>query len=83
MVLCYVDDVLTISTTPMKTIKGIKAVFKLKGDKAEVSDMYLDASIQKVKTVYGTECWMMSIENYVKASVENAELKVSKSNCRP
>ena len=34
IVLCYVDDVLEISVTPMKTIEGIKAVFKLKGGKA-------------------------------------------------
>ena len=34
MVLCYVDDVLAISATPMKTIEGIKSVFKLKCDKA-------------------------------------------------
>ena len=46
MVLCYVGYVLAISATPMKTIEGIKAVFKLKGDKAEVPDMYLGASIK-------------------------------------
>ena len=40
----------------MKTIEGIKAVFKLKGDKAEVPNMYLGASIKKVETVDGTEC---------------------------
>ena len=34
MVLCYVDNVLAISATPMKTIEVIKAVFNLKGDKA-------------------------------------------------
>ena len=82
MVLCYVDDVLSISATPMKTIEGIKAVFKLKGDKAEVPDMYLGASIQKVETADGTECWIMSAEKYVKAAVENVELKLSNSNCR-
>ena len=43
MVSCYVDNVLAISATPMKTIEGIKAVFKFKGDKSEVPDMYLDA----------------------------------------
>ena len=48
MVLCYVDNVLAISATPMKTIEGIKAVFKLKGDKVEVPDTYLVVSIQKV-----------------------------------
>ena len=40
MVICYVDDVLAISIDPMKTIEGIKHVFKLKRDKAESPDMY-------------------------------------------
>ena len=62
MVLCYVDDILAISATPMKTIEGIKAVFNLKGDKAEVTDMYLGESIQKVETADGTKCLMMSAE---------------------
>ena len=66
----------------MKTIEGIKAVFKLKCEKSEVPDMYLGASIQKVETVDGTECCMMSAEKYVKADVENVELKLSNSNCR-
>ena len=48
MILCYVENVLEILATPMKNIEGIKAVFKLKVDKVEVTDMYLDASIQKV-----------------------------------
>ena len=47
-------SILAISATPMKTIEGIKAVFNLKGDKAEVPDMYLGASIQKVETADGT-----------------------------
>ena len=82
MVLYYVDSVLSISATPMKTIEGIKAVFKLKGDKAEVPDMYLGASIQKVKTADGTECWMMYAEKYVKSAVDNIKLKLAKSKCR-
>ena len=69
MVLCYVDGVLEISATPVKTIEGIKALFKLKGDKAEVPDMYLGASIQKVETADGTECWMMSADKYIKTAV--------------
>ena len=57
-------------------------MFNLKGDKQEVPDMYLGASIQKMETADGTECWMMSAEKYVKAAVENVEIKLSKSNCR-
>ena len=60
-----------MSSTQMKTIEWIKAVFKLKGDKAEVPNMYLGASIQKVETSDGTECWVMSAEKYVKAGVDN------------
>ena len=66
----------------MKTIEGIKAVFKLKVEKAEVPDMYLGASIQKVETEYGTKCWMMSAEKYFNNAVENVKLKLSKSNYR-
>ena len=65
-----------------KKIEGIKAVFKLKGGKGEVPDMYLSALIQKVQTLDGTECWMMYVEKYVKADVENVKLKLSKSNRR-
>ena len=32
MVLCYVDDVLAISDMPMRTMDGIRNVFKLKDD---------------------------------------------------
>ena len=71
IVLCYVDNVLAISETSMKIIEGIKAVFKLKGDKAVVPNMYLGTSIHKVETVDGTYCWMMSAEKYAKADVEN------------
>ena len=79
-VLCYADDVFAISATPMKTIEVIKAVFNLKGNKEEVTDMYLGALIQKVETLDGTECWMMSSEKYANADVENVELNISKSN---
>ena len=32
MILCYVDDVISISEDPMRAIEGIKKTFKLKGD---------------------------------------------------
>ena len=44
--------------------------------------MYLGASIQKVENADGTEYWMMYAEKYVKADVENVELKLAKINCR-
>ena len=43
MSLCYVDDVLLITAEPMKTLDGIRAVFKLKDEKAKNPDIYLGA----------------------------------------
>ena len=82
IVLFYVDDVLAISDDPMNTICGIKSVFKLIGDKADIPDRYLGDTIKTAETANGTTCWKMSSEKYVKASVENVELKLSKSNHR-
>ena len=70
MVLCYVDDVLTISDMPMRTMDCIRSVFKLKDDKAEVPDVYLGATLSQVETETGTKCWSMSSEKYVKAAID-------------
>ena len=75
IVLCYVENVLSISDDPMKTIEDIKLVFKLKGYKAEITDMYLGDTIKTLETTDGTTYWKISSEKYVKASVENVELK--------
>ena len=62
----------------MKTIKGIKCVFKLKGHKAEPLDMYLRASLEQVKKKGGTKCWSISTKKYVKAAVVNLEATLAK-----
>ena len=82
VVLCYVDDVISISEVPMVVMDGIKAVFKLKGDKAEVPDMYLGGSISKARTGAGTECWTLSSEKYVKTAVANVEECLAKNGLR-
>ena len=82
MVLCYVANVLAISTDPMKNIDGIKQVFKLKVDKAETPDMYLVASLQTFYTASNKTCWAMSSENYSRVVVINVEERLSKSECR-
>ena len=78
MVLCYVDDVLAISDIPMRTMDGIRNVFKLKDDKAGVPDVYLGATLIQVETETGNKCWLMSSEKYVKAAIENLESKLGK-----
>jgi hypothetical protein len=81
-VLCYVDDVLAISHNPMKTIDGIKGMFKLKDDKAEPPNIYIGASLEQVTTQGGTGCWAMSSEQYVKAAVTNLEATLAKQDMR-
>ena len=73
MVLCYVNEVLEISNMPIITMDGIRSVFKLKDDKAEVPDVYLGATLSQVETETGTKCWSMSSENYVKSAIDNLE----------
>ena len=75
-VLCYVDDVLVISANPQVTIDGIEDVFKLKGGKAEIPEMYLGASLAMVDTPTGGKCWSISAEKYVKTAVDNVEKKL-------
>jgi hypothetical protein len=76
MVLCYVDDVMVISHQPSKTIEGIQAIFKLKGDKAGPPEMYLGVTLEKKKNASGVECWTLSPEKYVKAAIENVEERI-------
>jgi hypothetical protein len=72
MVLCYVDDILSISHDPEATLRSLTNVFKLKDDKVEEPHMYLGAQLGKI-TIDGFECWTMSAEKYVLASVKNVE----------
>ena len=60
MVLWYVDDKLTISDMPMRTMDGIRSVFKLKDDKVEVPDVYLGTMLSQVETETGNKFWLMS-----------------------
>jgi hypothetical protein len=64
VVLCYVDDMLSISDNPKATLLDLTAVFKLKDEKIEPPDMYLGAQLDKM-IIAGAECWTMSAEKYV------------------
>ena len=72
LVLCYVDDILSISENPKATLTDLTTVFKLKDDKIEEPEMYLGAQLDKM-IVGDVECWTMSAEKYVTASVKNVE----------
>ena len=77
MILCYVDDVLSISHDAMKTMKGIQHKFKLKDDKITEPENYLGTGLSKIVTENGRECWSMSPEKYFKAAVLNFEKKLN------
>jgi hypothetical protein len=49
-VLCYVDEVLAISTSPHLIMKSIQERFKLKGDKYGPPTSYLGAQLSKMTT---------------------------------
>ena len=81
VVLCYVDDVLSVSADPLTTLKGLQATFKLKDDRIEEPEMYLGARLGKMM-VEGMECWTMSAETYVTSSVKNVEEVLAKRGLR-
>ena len=78
--LCYVDDVLSISHDPQNTMDGIKNTLKLKNDKIEELENYLGADLSKMTTADGRVCWTMSSDQSCKDSVANVEEKLEKAN---
>ena len=71
---------LGISDMPMRTMDGIRSIFKLNDEKAEVPDVYLGTTLSQNETEICTKCWLMSSEKYVKAAIENLEYKLGKSD---
>jgi hypothetical protein len=77
-ILCYVDDGLSISADPKKTMQRIQEDFKLKDDKIAEPDVYLGVTIAKMSLDNGEMCWTMSPEQYIKAAVTNVEEDLAK-----
>ena len=80
--MCYVDDILSISYDPKKTMDGIQRDFKLKGDKVTEPDYYLGATISRMLNVEGVECWAMDSDKYCEAAVKNVEEVLQKKGLR-
>ncbi|KAI2502900.1 Reverse transcriptase (RNA-dependent DNA polymerase) [Fragilaria crotonensis] len=81
MVLCYVDDILSISDDPKSTLLALTSTFKLKDDKIEPPDIYLGAQLGCMQ-VDDIECWFMSAEKYVLSAVKNVEEALAKKGLR-
>ena len=77
LVLCYLDDILSISDNPKATLTDLTTVSKLKDDKIEPPHIYLGAQLDKM-FIGDAECWSMSAEKYVTASVKNVEESLAK-----
>lgn len=69
------------SEDPKKSFLALTSVFKLKEDKIEPTEMYLGAQLNKMY-IDGNECWTMSAEKYVNASIKNVEETLAKQRLR-
>ena len=70
-ILCYVDDILSVSLNATSILKYIQFNFKLKDDKKiEPPSDYLGAVLGQMD-IDGKTGWYLSSEKYVKSAVEN------------
>ena len=76
-VLCYVDNILSISHCTDVTMDGIRARFTLKGDKVEDPTEYLGAQLSKTKDEFGNNFWTMSSSKYCKSAITNVEERLA------
>ena len=71
-ILCYVDDILSVSLNATSILKSIQVNFKLKEDKIEPPSDYLGAVLGQMD-IDGKTGWYLSSEKYVQSAVENVE----------
>ena len=76
-ILCYVDDILSVSLNATSTLKSIQVNFKLKDDKIEPLSDCLGAVLRQMD-IDGKTGWYLSSEKYVKSAVENIEQTLQK-----
>ena len=77
-IMCYVDDILSVSHDAKSILQSLQGQFKLKGDKIEPTDMYLGVQLGTMQ-VEGNEGWFMSSEKYVKSAIQNIEETLQKT----
>ena len=82
-VMCYVDNILSVSLDAISILKSLQGQFKLKDDKIEPPDVYLSAQLGTME-VEGHHGWFMSSEKYVKLAIQNIEDTLQKTGqCLP
>ena len=80
-IMCYIDDILSVSHDAKSILQSLQGQFKLKGDKIEPPDMYLGTQLGTMQ-VEGNEGWFMSLEKYVKSAIQNIEETLQKMGQR-
>ena len=78
-VLCYEDDIHTISHKAKDVLKALQAIFKLKDDKIKPPDIYLGTTLCVIED-NGVQGWCITSDKYVEATVENVELELARVN---
>ena len=78
-ILCYVDDILSVSLNATSILKSIQVNFKLKDDKIEPPSDYLSAVLGQMD-IDGKTSWYLSSEKYVKSAVKNVEQILQKGS---
>ena len=68
-VLCYVDDIMSISHEPSRALKQIQEQFKFKKDKMEPPEVYLGGNIEK-KRINDHDAWTLCSMKYIKAAID-------------
>ena len=71
-IMCYVNNILSVSLDAKSILQSLQGQFKLKGDKIEPPDMYLGTQLGTMQ-VEGNNGWFMSSEKYVKSAIQNIE----------
>ena len=71
------DDLLAISLDAQSIILGVAEKFKLKKESIDPNEVYLGGMFAK-KSLNGQEIWTMSSADYVKAAINNIEVRLTK-----
>ena len=77
-IMCYVNDILSVSLDTKSILQSLQGQFKLKGDKIEPPEMYLGAQLGTMQ-VEGNDGWFMSSEKYIKSTIQNIEGTLQKT----
>ena len=68
-ILCYVDDIMSVSYEPRRALEQVQEKFKFKRDKMSPPDVYLGGNVAK-KTINDHEAWTLSSRDYVRTAVD-------------